>query len=74
MQEFMVFSQTVKQHLMNAKQAECDDMSTPCSATGTAAGAASDVSPIKHQSHIVGTFCAAAIARCRQDSSVSMGQ
>jgi len=58
---------------MNAKQAECDDMRTPRSATRAAAGAAGDVPPIKHQSHVVGTFCAAVITRCGQDSSIPMG-
>jgi len=58
---------------MNAKQAERDDMCTPSSATRTAAGTAGDVPPIKHQSHVVGTYCAAAVARCGQNSRVSMG-
>lgn len=72
-QESTTFRKSLKQHLMNAKQAQCNNMSTPCSTTGTAAGTASNVSPIKHQSHVVGTFSAAAITRCGQDSSISMG-
>jgi len=59
-------------HLVDAKETECHNVSTPRSSTGTAAWTAGNVSPVKHQSDVVGTLRVAAVTSCSQHSCVAM--